>query len=397
MRKSFHTACAGALLLCLASCATSRAPAGVAAPPALVTLSIVGTNDLHGGILPRDGRGGLALLGGYLKNLRDSRARDGGAVLVLDAGDMFQGTLESNLTEGASVVAAYNALGYSAVAVGNHEFDFGPTGPAATPRTPSDDPRGALKARAMEATFPFLAANLLDAASGRPVEWTNVKPATLVEAAGVKVGVIGLMTYDALTSTIASNVDGLSVAPLVETIRTHAAALRAQGAAAVIVTAHAGGRCSSFDRPEDHSSCEPSSEIFTVARELPRGLVDVIVAGHSHAAISHRVEGIAIIESFNGGRAFGRVDLAVDRVANRVTKARIWSPRDLCSRENPNTHACDPAAAAGTLVQAEYRGGARDTRSRHRAGARASCGTCACDEGAADRDRPRHANPAAGT
>ena len=45
--------------------AADRAPATVA------TLSIVGTNDLHGGILPRDGRGGLALLGGYLKNLRD--------------------------------------------------------------------------------------------------------------------------------------------------------------------------------------------------------------------------------------------------------------------------------------------------------------------------------------
>jgi 2',3'-cyclic-nucleotide 2'-phosphodiesterase (5'-nucleotidase family) len=353
----FREALAGALLLWLApACASRPAPASVAAPPAFVTLSIVGTNDLHGGMLPKDGRGGLALLGGYVKNLRHTRARDGGAVLVIDAGDMFQGTLESNLTEGASVVAAYNALGYTAAAVGNHEFDFGPAGPLATPRTASDDPRGALKARAMEATFPFLAANLIDTASGRPVEWTNVKPAAVVEAAGVKVGIIGLMTREALTSTIAANVGGLSVAPLVDTIRTHAATLRAQGAAAIIVTAHAGGRCASFDRPEDFSSCEPSSEIFTVARELPRGLVDVIVAGHSHAGISHQVEGIAIVESFNGGRAFGRVDLSVDRLANRVAGKRIWPPRDLCARENPATRSCDPAVAAGTLVQAEYEG-----------------------------------------
>jgi 5'-nucleotidase len=348
---------AGALLLCLGpACATRPAPADVAAPPALVTLSIVGTNDLHGGILPRDGRGGLALLGGYVRNLRDSRARDGGGVLLIDAGDMFQGTLESNLTEGASVVAAYNALGYTAAAIGNHEFDFGPAGPAATPRGAADDPRGALKARAAEATFPFLSANLLDAATGRPVEWTNVKPTTVVEAAGVKVGIIGLLTSEALTSTIAANVGGLSVAPLADTIRTHAAMLRAQGAAAIIVTAHAGGRCASFDRPEDSSSCEPSTEIFTVARELPPGLVDVIVAGHSHAGISHQVEGIAIIESFNGGRAFGRVDLSVDRLANRVANRRIWPPRDLCARVNPSTHSCDPAAAAETLVQAEYEG-----------------------------------------
>ena len=269
---------AASCLLLLVACTTSLVP------PTVTTLSIVGTNDLHGGILPRDGRGGLALLGGYMKNLRAARARDGGAVLLVDAGDMFQGTLESNATEGASVVAAYNALGYAAAAVGNHEFDFGPAGPAATPRTPADDPRGALKARAAEARFPFLAANLVDAASGRAIEWTNVKPAVMVTAAGVRVGIIGVMTRGALTATIASNVGGLSVAPLAETIRKHAMALRAQGAAVVIVTAHAGGRCSSFDRPEDLSSCEPSSEIFTVARELPRGLVDVIVAGHTHAA-----------------------------------------------------------------------------------------------------------------
>ena len=321
---------------------------------AVATLSIVGTNDLHGGILPREGRGGLALLGGYLKNLRDARARDGGAVLLVDAGDMFQGTLESNATEGAPVVAAYNALGYTAAAVGNHEFDFGPAGPAATPRTPADDPRGALKARASEATFPFLAANLVESATGRAVEWTNVKPAVLVQAAGVTVGIIGVMTRGALTATIAANVGGLSVAPLAETIRTHATVLRAQGAAVVVVTAHAGGRCSSFDRPEDLSSCEPSSEIFTVARELPRGLVDVIVAGHSHAPVGHRVEGIAIIEAFSGGRAFGRVDVAVDRVANRVTSTRIFAPRDLCAREDPMTRTCDPAAPAGASVQAEY-------------------------------------------
>ena len=99
-----------------------------------ITLSIVSTNDLHGGILQRGDRGGLALLGGYVANLRAARARDGGAVLLLDAGDMFQGTLESNLNEGASVIAAYNALRYAAAAVGNHDFDFGPVGPPATPQ-----------------------------------------------------------------------------------------------------------------------------------------------------------------------------------------------------------------------------------------------------------------------
>lgn len=349
-----NTITAFCLLMLAPACAPHRAPVERAAGPATSTLSIVGTNDLHGGILPRDGRGGLALLGGYMNNLRGARARDGGAVLLIDAGDMFQGTLESNMTEGASVVAAYNALGYTAAAVGNHEFDFGPIGPAAAPRTTADDPQGALKARASEARFPFLAANLVQRATGRPVEWLNVKPAVLVQAAGINVGIIGLMTGEALSATLASNVVGLAVAPLAETIRTYATALRTQGAAVVIVTAHAGGRCSRLDRPEDLSSCESSSEIFRVARDLPRGLVDVIVAGHTHAPIAHQVEGIAITESFSGGRAFGRVDVVVDRRANRVTSTRMFSPRDLCARENPNTRTCGPAAPVGTLVPAEY-------------------------------------------
>src|SRR4051812_13782702 len=116
-----------ALVMALAVLAAGERSQGPPATP--VTLSIVGTNDLHGGILPRDGRGGVALLSAYVNNLRAARRADGGGVLLVDGGDMFQGTLESNTSEGASVVAVYNALGYTAATVGNHEFDFGPTGP----------------------------------------------------------------------------------------------------------------------------------------------------------------------------------------------------------------------------------------------------------------------------
>jgi len=344
--------------LLAAGVATHPEPVGPqAGTPQSITLSIVGTNDLHGGILPRDGRGGLALLAGYVNNLRAVRARDGGAVLLIDAGDMFQGTLESNVAEGAFVVAAYNALGYTAAAIGNHEFDFGPVGPAATPRSPADDPTGALKTRAGEARFPFLAANLLDQATGRPVSWPNVKPSAIVDAAGIKVGVIGVMTKNALTETIAANTRGLAVAPLAATIATHASQLRSHGADVVIVAAHAGGRCTAFDQPGDLSSCQPSSEIMDVARELPRALVDAIVAGHTHAGMAHDVNGIAVTQAFSGGRAFGRVDLAVDRTTGKVTARRIFPPRDLCAYEDPATHGCDGVAAAGKgLVAPQYEG-----------------------------------------
>ena len=88
---------AGGLMLGLPACAGR---------PATATLSLVGTNDLHGAFAESEGRGGLALLDGYLTNLRTAREKDSGAVLLLDAGDLFQGSLESNLTEGAAVIDA---------------------------------------------------------------------------------------------------------------------------------------------------------------------------------------------------------------------------------------------------------------------------------------------------
>ena len=167
----------------LASCSTES--------PLLITL--IGTNDVHGQLLRKDDLGGLQLFSAYVDATRKARENDGGAVLLIDAGDMWQGTLESNLSEGASVVAAFNALGYTAAAVGNHEFDFGPVGPAPIPETETDDARGALKQRALEAEFPFLAANLIDDATGLPVDWKNVSPSTLVNVQGVTIGIIGVL------------------------------------------------------------------------------------------------------------------------------------------------------------------------------------------------------------
>jgi 2',3'-cyclic-nucleotide 2'-phosphodiesterase (5'-nucleotidase family) len=98
----------------------------MASDPNLITLSIVGTTDVHGRVFADEqARGGLALFGGFIKNLEIAREADGGAVMLLDAGDTFQGGIESNLSEGGLAVDAYNALGYRALAVGNHDFEYG--------------------------------------------------------------------------------------------------------------------------------------------------------------------------------------------------------------------------------------------------------------------------------
>jgi len=295
-----------------------------------VTLSIVGTSDLHGRAFLGNGRGGLALLGGYLENLRTARAVDGGAVLLLDAGDTFQGGIESNLSEGALVVDAYNALGYDALAIGNHEFEYGALDDSASGTEESADMRGALKAAAVRAQFPLLAANVIDEATGRPVAWPNVRPSTVVDTAGLRVGIVGVMTYDGLTKTLAANVQGLATAPLTPTVEAEARRLRGRGVDVVVVLAHAGGWCEQFDDPADLSSCDDDAEIFRLARELSPGLVDAIVAGHTHAGVAHEVAGIPIVQAYARGAAFARLDLTVERGVG-VLSSRIFAPQALCA------------------------------------------------------------------
>ena len=151
----------------------SSAPEAAAAP-AEFTLTVVGTNDVHGHFERLDA------FAGHLAVLRRLRASSG-AVVLLDAGDMWQGTLPSNLDEGQSMVRAYGALGYDAAAIGNHEFDYGPIGERATPGGPDDDPRGALFARVAEASFPMLGANFRGNATGAPVQWPGVQRTVLLE------------------------------------------------------------------------------------------------------------------------------------------------------------------------------------------------------------------------
>jgi 5'-nucleotidase len=312
------------LTILLAACLIAACTA-----PSRIVITIIGTSDIHGALTSTEDGSGLVSISAYLNVVREAREEDGGAVLLIDAGDMWQGTLESNLTEGASMVEAYNALDYTAAALGNHEFDFGPVGPSPIPKSAADDPRGALKQRALEANFPFLAANLIDQSTGQPVDWPNVRPSVLIDVKGIKVGIIGVMTIRALTTAIAANTVGLSIAPLAASIEKEARTLRQAGATLVIVSAHAGGQCSEFDDAADTSSCNVESEIFSVANKLPTGLVDHIFAGHTHGGIAHIVNGTSISQAGSRARAFSRVDFLVDRRTGLISERKIRPPMNV--------------------------------------------------------------------
>jgi 5'-nucleotidase len=178
----------------------------------------------------------------------------------------------------------------------------------------------------------------------------------VVSAAGVRVGIVGVMTTRTQFTTIAANFRGLRVAPLAEAIEAEARRLRAGGATVIVAAAHAGGSCTEFSNPRDLSSCDMTDEIIPVAQALPHGLVDVIVAGHTHLSMGHQVQDIAISEAYSAGRAFGRIDVIVDAATKQVVERRSFAPRDLCARVDPGTTRCDPGGASASRVTAEYEG-----------------------------------------
>ncbi len=173
------------------------------APNTTATITILHTNDFHGNLDPNliNNYPGMARIAYAINNVR---AAVGAAnVALLDAGDIMQGTLVSNLFQGESTIDIYNYMGYKAATFGNHEFDWGK--PTLTERT-------------TQADFPFITANIVVDNTGNcaTAGWTTpdfAEPWTTltVGAAGneVKLGIIGVTTPETPIITIASATEGL--------------------------------------------------------------------------------------------------------------------------------------------------------------------------------------------
>jgi 2',3'-cyclic-nucleotide 2'-phosphodiesterase (5'-nucleotidase family) len=251
-------------------------------------LRIIATNDFHGAMEPRpDGngvrRGGAAYVAAAIERARSECAPDC-ETLLLDGGDLFQGTPASNLSYGSPVVDYYNRMGYAAAALGNHEFDWG---------------IDTLRARMRQAKFGIFGANVRYT-DGRDVSW--IRNDTLVTRGRTKIGIIGVSTVTTPTTTRAANVVGLRFddpAPIVDSIGR---ALRNRGASFVLVIAHAGAFC---DRPPANTC---SGEIIDLARKVTTK-VDAIVSGHTHSLVNTEVNGIPIVQARSSGRAIDVLDL----------------------------------------------------------------------------------------
>src|SRR5437899_1511143 len=274
-----------------------------------VLLRVLAINDLHGALEPQTWpwSGGRAVGGApALKAWFDTLSRACHCTTVrLDGGDEMQGTLLSNVGYGRAAVAALNAFGIDAAAIGNHEFDW------------SVD---TLRARMSEAKYPFLSANITNTAGTARPDWA--KPWTLVTKYGVKIAIIGLTTTETPTSTASRNIQGLAFGDGAQAIKRY---LREARAAAdfVIVVAHVGAICDSSTGAGNTAACH--GEILDVARQMDSGSVDLIVAGHTHVRVNTVVHGIPIVEAQSSARSIGVVDFVRVR-GRREVRVQLVTP-----------------------------------------------------------------------
>ena len=270
--------------------ATTPGPARVAsgASRERVGVRLLTINDLHGALAPKKYPwsqdrevGGVATLDAMM----DSAAAECRCPTIrLSAGDEMQGTLESNLVFGKSTVLALNQMRIAAAAIGNHELDWG---------------QDTLRARMRDARFPWLAANIFDSATGQRPDW--VAPWQLFQLDTLKVAVVGYTHSGTKGILMPENGAGLTFGRGASSIGDVLESIKAARPHLTILVAHEGGFCDSAP------GCR--GEIFDLARELPAGSVDAIVAGHTHSLLDTEVNGIPIIEARSSGTALGVLDL----------------------------------------------------------------------------------------
>ncbi|MGD0991709.1 MAG: 5'-nucleotidase C-terminal domain-containing protein [Gemmatimonadales bacterium] len=265
-----------------------------------ILLRVLTTNDVHGAlqaaVQPWSNHrpvGGVAAVAGMMTRL----TRECGCTAIrLDAGDVMQGTPVSNLSYGRATVEAFNAMGYAASAIGNHEFDWG---------------LDTLQARIRQAHFAWLSSNIRARETDAVPPW--VVPWRMVTAGRYRIALVGYTTVTTPTTTRPTIVAGLRFDSGPARLDAAIAAARLEHPDFVIVVAHEGAFC---DRG---GTCQ--GEVVDLARALTER-PDLIVSGHTHSLIQTTVNGIPIVQARSSTTALGIVDF-VDSAGTRVVRIRV--------------------------------------------------------------------------
>ncbi len=290
-RGAHAAALPGARLVALLLLSLVGAPGMARAGDGWVTL--LHTNDIHGAYQARPAdwlnqkplAGGFLALAGTVEEIRAS----GQPFVLVDAGDLMAGTPLTRIVRdgvpGGGAMAFMNAIGYDAMALGNHEFDQG---------------RGACEGLLGLARFPVLCANLVERATG-----VRFAPAAhlVVERGGVRVALIGLILDDLASVVAAEPIKDLEVRRGAEVARAEVELVDPESDV-IVVVAH-----------EGLDACR------ALARAVPG--IDVIIAGHDHRRTEKPIveSGVIIVETGAQLQRLGRLDLRV--AGDRVVEHRF--------------------------------------------------------------------------
>ena len=312
-----------ALALTLAGCA-ARPPAP--APIAPIDINLVALNDFHGHLeaskfvytSARDlkentvSAGGIDNLAAALQAFRIEDPE----LLLVGAGDLVGASpAMSSMWADEPAIVALGMLGLRVSAVGNHEFD---QGRKELLRKQNGGCASALPAKACKlapdfsgAPFGYLAANVIDSATGKPL-----LPAYSIQTIkGVKIAFIGAVLQDTASVVMASGIAGLTFIDEASAINQALVAARAQGASAFVALIHQGGDTSEpFDQPD---CSELKGPIVGIARQLDPA-IRLVISGHSHQGFQCKVDGRTITQAQMGGHVLSRIKLTIDPASGAV-------------------------------------------------------------------------------
>jgi len=289
----------------LLSAVPTLASAAAALNPDTVCISILHTTDLHGHILPTsdyDGnpdRGGLARCATQIRRWQ----RENPNSILIDVGDVYQGTDVSLRNKGALMIDLLNHLEYDAWVVGNHEFDWG---------------MECFEHVLQQSNMPVLAANML--MEGKLAgEFPNTKHPfakiqafILKEIAGIKIAIIGITTPGMPFWLWPEFTRGLDFRHPVEPVRRAIASAKSGGADAIVLTGHMGLKTRT-------GGDDFANTVMALTSEFPE--LPVFIAGHTHQDLPSRLtNGVLFTQADHFGIHVGRVDLLFDRNSKKLLR-----------------------------------------------------------------------------
>lgn len=329
---------------------------GHPAPARTVDVQLLSFNDLHGNLEPPAGSAGSvsekqadgttkAVPAGGVEYLASSlrAARKGHPYSITAAGGDMVGAspLLSGLFHDEPTIEALNKIDLDVTTVGNHEFDEGATELARLQNGGCHPVEGCYEQgkKFKGADFPYLAANVTDEKTGKPI----LKPYTVWKKNGVKIGFIGVTLEGTPNIVTANGVKGLKFHDEIETVNKYAKELDRQGVKSIVALIHEGGAPASSAYNYDCDSPGAGDGISGPITDIAKGIspkVDALVTGHTHQAYVCTIPDPAgnprlVTSASSFGKLYTDTTLTYDRRTKDIVRTAVKSSSKHSSPANP--------------------------------------------------------------